>query len=298
MSHPIQVEPTGSLNVSTAHVSLHPHYMLNDGSKSRGEYNNNSNKGRERKRMRQERRNRRSRSSAAGRRSGPAAARSGSGPASAWSRSSAARAPSTRQIELPLRIQILRRETVLRGQRPVDRSSDLPDVVYSRRLLRQGHGREDQHRSVGVLRRCGPDVEGDRRRKDALVGGDVVGVDGHGSVGSAEGDQGLGADHPLGRWIDSPGDPAVGFGGRSDESEIQGRIQSIVVPMEGGVEMREIAAESEDSVLGEGLRRAVCSVGSKSKSEAEKHEEIKRRRSHDVLLLLLLVFKVFVKMGL
>lgn len=153
MSNHIQVEPTGSLNVSTAHVSLLPHYMLCDRSKSHGEYNNNSSRGRERKRMRQERRNRRSRCSAAGRCSGPSTARRRGSPATAWSRSSAARAPSSRQIDLPLRIQILRGESVLRRQRPVDSSSDLPDVVYSRHLPRQGYGRKDQHRSVGVLRR-------------------------------------------------------------------------------------------------------------------------------------------------
>lgn len=86
-------------------------------------------------------------------------------------------------------------------------------------------------------------------------------MDGDRAVGLAEGDQGLGADHAGGGGVDGPGNPAVGFGGWGNEGDGESGIGGVVSPVEGRVEVGEVDAGVEESVVGEGLGSAGGALG-------------------------------------
>lgn len=64
-----------------------------------------------------------------------------------------------------------------------------------------------------------------------------------------EGNKGLGPNHSFRGGVDGPGDPALGIGRGGLEGEGEGGIGGVVGPVEGGIELGEIAAGLKDSVF-------------------------------------------------
>lgn len=135
-----------------------------------------------------------------------------------------------------------------------DRPANLPNLVHRLRVRRQSQRGEDPHHAVGMFRAGVRDVVRDLGFDNRAVGADVVGVDDHGTVVRLlEGEEGLGARHPRAGWVDGPGNPTVGFGGRGDVGDGEGGGGGSVGPVEEGVEVRQVCAVGVLLVVFEGL---------------------------------------------
>jgi len=170
-----------------------------------------------------------------------------------------------------LGLQVIRL-AVVDHRLPVLGGSHLPHVGRVPSLLRNGDDGVDRHNAASLIRGEVPRFKGEGFDfVDALVGSEVVAVEGSAAGGGGERNESLRADHAATRQVESPGDPPGGFGWLRGERDGEGAVGGVVGVVEDGAEGGEGGAVGVGPV-GRKLKGG-AGEGRMGRSEKERKEK-------------------------